>query len=157
MPSRLLLVLLTALLTRGVVAAEPFEGTWQLDRAKSRISAALQVQSIVMTIARIGPDVFRTVQDITFESGKTRHQEFDRTMDGKEHVIAGTEASGTRRSIIARRIGANSREITNKSDGKVTERIVSTVAPDGLSMRNVERESNGSEWVSIYVRQKVPH
>ncbi|MEO8307968.1 MAG: hypothetical protein ABI616_08000 [Pseudomonadota bacterium] len=134
------------------MAGELFEGTWKLALEKSRIAADLQIEEIIMTITRIGPNSFRTVQDITFKSGEKRHQEFDRTLDGKEHSVAATASDDHQRSIIARRIDANTREITNKLDGKVTEKVVSVVAPDGHSMKNVEHESSGNEWVSIYVR-----
>jgi hypothetical protein len=147
-----LLVAFCAVFSHAAMAAEPFEGTWKLVPGQSRLDADLQVQGIIMTITRIGPNSFRTVQDITFKSGEKRHQEIDRTLDGKEHPVAG--ASGAQqRTIVARRIDANTRELTDKVGGKTTERIVSVVAPDGRSMRNVEHESSGNEWVSLYARQ----
>jgi hypothetical protein len=147
----LLLVAFSALVSHPAWAAEPFEGTWKLVPEKSRFDPELQVEGIVMTITKIGESSFRTVQDITFKSGKKRHQEFDRIMDGKEHAVGGSDRDH-RRSIIAKRIDANTREITDKVDGKVTEKIVSVVAPDGRSMKNVEHESSGNEWVSFYAR-----
>ncbi len=136
-----------------VLAAEPFEGAWKLVPEKSRLAEELHVAEITMTISKIGPNSFRTVQDITFTSGEKRHQEFDRTLDGKEHAVDGGGSDTSRRSIIARRIDANTREITDKRNGTVTEKIISVVSPDGRSMRNVERESDGDEWVSFYERR----
>ncbi|HEY4213594.1 MAG TPA: hypothetical protein VGM84_19100 [Steroidobacteraceae bacterium] len=150
MSSRLRLALLCALATQTAMAAEPFEGTWKLVPEKSKLG--LKIQTLVMTITKTGPNTFRTVQDATLKSGEKRHQESERVMDGKEHAVTIGATGDHQRSIIARRIDANTREITDKSDGKVTETVVSVVAPDGRTMKNVEHEANGNEWISIYAR-----
>jgi hypothetical protein len=148
MSSRLRFVLACALLTHTAMAAEPFEGTWKLVPEKSKLG--VEVVEITMTITQTGPNSFRTTQDITFKSGEKRHQEIDRIFDGKEHSVTAT--GDHQRSIIARRVDATTREIIDKVDGKITEKVVSVVAPDGHTMKNVERESNGNEWISIYAR-----
>jgi hypothetical protein len=148
--SRLLLALLATLAAHTAMAAEPFEGKWKLVPEKSR--QGLPVESIVMSITRSGPNSFRTVQDVTFKSGEKRHQEFDRTYDGNEHALPGP-GGASQRSVIARRLDPNTREITGIADGKITETVVSVVAADGRTMRNVEHEANGSEWISVYARQ----
>jgi len=132
------IALIAALFSFSMVlsAAEPFVGTWKLDVARSTLLGNNKdVTSETMTISKVGPNTFRTTTDEMLKSGKTRHAENSRVMDGREHSATGV---GLTPGLIeiSEQVDASTRKITGKRDGKFLGEMTSTVSSDGKVMTN---------------------
>jgi len=125
----------------------------KLNTAKSTLKGAnADIASETMTISETGPNRTRTVIDTVSKSGKAKHQERDRTLDGKEHPAAGAGFKQEGATEIVLRVDASTHKITSKRDGKVTGEIISTVSPDGKVMTNHRSGSVGDE-ILVFEKQ----
>jgi hypothetical protein len=80
---------LAALLLGGTTIAMTanFNGTWNANLKKSTGDIG-DIESYKLKIEEVGPKTYRTTADITYKSGKKRHNEVDRVYDGQEqHVV----------------------------------------------------------------------
>lgn len=137
-----------------LMAAEPFVGTWKLNLEKSTLQGnSAEIASEKMTISKTGTNTHRTTIDIVLKSGKTLHQEFNRTLDGKEHPTAevGLKEEGDTETV--ERINVSTRKIIDKKDGKLLSEITSTVSPDGKMMTNVRTNADGRRDTLVFERQ----
>jgi hypothetical protein len=115
-----------------LVAAEPFVGTWKLNVEKSKPTGNnVDLASETMTISKTGPSTFRTAIESVSKSGQTRHQEINRIYDGKEHPVSGVGIKQEGATEIDLLVGASTRKMTVKRDGKAPNENISTVSPDG--------------------------
>lgn len=126
------------------VMAADFTGTWKLNLAKSKPRNGNVLASQTMKIERTGSNTYRNTIDAVLNSGQARHTEINRIYDGKEHPITGVGVDSERVTEICQELGASTRKITQKRDGKAVSEITSTVSPDGKMMTNV-RAGGGAE------------
>ena len=137
-----------------LMAAEPFVGTWKLNLEKSTLQgSSADVASETMTISKTGTNTHRTTVDIVFKSGKTLHQEFNRTLDGKEHPVAGVGLKQEGDTETVELVNASTRKSTDKKDGKLRLEMTSTVSPDGKTMINVRNNVDGRKDTLVFERQ----
>jgi hypothetical protein len=146
---------LTALATLSfsytLMAADPFVGTWKLNIAKSKLQGR-DVASETMRISEADLNGYRTITDIVLKSGGTRHQEINRTLDGKEHPATGVGFAQDGATEINQQMNESTRKITHKVAGKVAAEINSAVSPDGKVMTNRRTSSSGEE-VLVFEKQ----
>jgi hypothetical protein len=135
-----------------LMAADPFVGTWKLNIPKSTLKGTnSEIASETMTISETGSNT-RVIIDVVFKSGETRHEERNRTPDGKEHPAAGAGFKQEGATEIDLRVDASTRQITSKRDGKVRAVITSVISRDGKVMTNRNTGSAGDE-VLVFDKQ----
>src|SRR5689334_18396023 len=78
-------ILATFSLTLALSAAD-FVGTWKLNTAKSKSG---NIVGQTMKIEQTGANTYKTTIDTVLKSGEKRHEEINRTCDGKEHPRTG--------------------------------------------------------------------
>ena len=115
------------LLSSAAWAADPFIGTWQFDKAKSKMgSSDFQARTFVIT----GTDRKQHVlQKDVLPDGTARDFERDEILDGQEHPA---EQEGT--VMIAKRVNANTRTFTWTQGGKTVRTATDTVSADGKTL-----------------------
>jgi len=143
------LIIVAALSLAISVMAADFTGTWKLDLAKSKPRG--DVASETMKIEETGPNTYRTTIDEVQNSGQKAHQEIIRICDGKEHPSMGIGFKQEGATEICELIGASTRRMTQKRDGKVVSELTSTVSADGKLMTNVRK--GGGEETLVFERQ----
>jgi hypothetical protein len=137
-----------------LVAADSYVGTWKLNVAKSKLTGnSVDLVSETMTVAMTGPNTFRTTIDAVTKSGQTRHQEINRTLDGKEHPVTGVGVNPAGATEIVEPVDASTRRLTQKRDGKVVSTFTSIVSPDGKTMTTDRHRADGSEEINVFERQ----
>jgi hypothetical protein len=121
-------------------------GTWKLNDAKSKFVAGSSKNNTVVYEAT-GDSVKVTV-DGTDGAGKPAHNEWTGKFDGKDYPLVGDPAADTR---SYKKVNANTLDLVNKKDGKVTvtgkivvsadgkSRTITTTgtSPDGKKVKNV--------------------
>lgn len=135
-----------------VQASDLFVGTWKLNVAKSKLLDTDTV-SQTMTIKSTGPNTFLTTLDRLTKYGQTRHQEINRTRDGKEHPATGAGFKQEGATEIVEQVDASTLKVTQNRDGKVISEFTSTISPDGKTMTNIRHNPDGAESVLIFERQ----
>jgi len=139
-----LTALATLSLSFTLMAADPFVGTWKLNVEKSTLKGRnADIASETMTMSETGPNAYQIVIESVSKTGETRHQEFNRNYDGKEHEVKGGETE------IDLRVNTSTHRVIGKKDGKETGELTVTVSPDGKVTTN--RFSNGQ--VQIFEKQ----
>ncbi len=134
-------ILFSALLFVASATAADFVGTWKVNIAKSNLPANSNVASQTLTLQQAGPNTYKTIQVVVLQSGETQNGEIIRLYDGKEHV---SEGSGfpKGRSEICEFVGAKTRKIVVKRDGKQIDEFTSNISGDGKTMTNVHVGNN---------------
>jgi hypothetical protein len=128
--------------------SQDFTGTWQLNAAKSKSDTTV---SQTMKIEKAGSDTYKTTIDVVLKSGEKRHQEINRTYDGKEHPSTGVGApSGARE--ICQQVNPSTRKVTQKRDGKLFSEFTSTISSDGKVMTN-RRITGNTEEILVFEKQ----
>jgi hypothetical protein len=107
-------------------AADPFEGTWKLNEAKSKLDPGGPKNHAVVYEA--AGDKVKITVDGTAADGKTTHSEWTGKFDGKDYPATG-DANADARSY--KKVNGRTLDFTGKRDGKavVNGRVV--VSADG--------------------------
>lgn len=127
-----------------LMAADPFVGTWKLNVEKSTPKGRnADIASETMKMSETGPDAYQIIIDSVSKTGESRHQEFNRNYDGKEHAVKG---GGTETDV---RVDASTHKVIDKKDGKVAGELTATVSPDGKVM--TDRLTTGE--IQIFEKQ----
>ncbi len=142
--------ILTVFFFATTALAADFTGTWKLNLQKSK-NTGPKVASQTMKIEPTGPNSFRTTIDVTLNSGEQRHQERNRTYDGKEHPAQGVGVPPNQSETCAIN-NQGERTITIKQDGKVLTEIKSSVSADGRTLTNITTQG-GDQVVGVFDKQ----
>ena len=133
-------------------AEDPNMGTWKLNEAKSKLSAGVQKNNMV--VYEPAGDSVKITLDGTSGDGQSTHTEWTGKFDGKDYPVTGDPASDSR---SYKRVNARTLAFTAKKDGKVTMSGRIAVSADGKT-RTVT--SNGTDamgkkvsWTSAYDKQ----
>jgi hypothetical protein len=108
--------------------ANPFDGTWKLNAAKSKLGHGMGRNTRVVYQSMF----FQTKVTIdgTDAKGKPMHDEWTGMFDGKDHPVTGDPESDAR---SYKKIDDRTMEFWVKKGGKVTASGKIVVAPDGKS------------------------
>lgn len=156
--AHVLLVAMVALVPLFVLAQaqDSWIGTWKLNLAKSKYepaSLAPKSQTIRQEAAAGGG--VRTMVDVVDAQGKTQHQEYMVTFDGKSVPIPGTADANTTR--VYKRIDGRTYEYVQSVSGKPTTTVRTVVSADGKTRtltttgRNAQGQTVNN--VALYERQ----
>jgi hypothetical protein len=111
-----------------LLAADPFNGMWKLNEAKSKIAPGAPKNSTVTYTAE--GDNVKVVVEGTAADGSAMRSEWTGKFDGKDYPVTGSATSDSRSYT---KVNDRTLSFTEKKDGKtsVTGRI--TVSADGKS------------------------
>jgi hypothetical protein len=101
-------------------------GTWKLNEAKSKISAGMTKNTMVVYSA--DGDNVKVMTDGVDGSGKPQHTEWTGKFDGKDYPLTGDSMSDSR---SYKKIDDRTLELANKKAGKVTTTGRIVIAADG--------------------------
>jgi hypothetical protein len=129
--------------------ADPLDGTWVLNLAKSKFTAGPKISSQTRKYEVAGDVVTQTL-DGTDASGKPSHMTFTAHYDGKEYPVSGNPDADT---ISVVRSGKYSAKSTLKKDGKTMATTDRHVSKDGktLTMKNVGTNAKGEKLDNVLV------
>jgi|SRR5277367_6403293 len=149
----ILLFLAVCLVGAGVcLAADVYTGTWKLNEAKSKLSAAMAKNSTVV-YEDAGDNVKVTI-DGTDPAGKPTHTEWTGKFDGKDYPVTGDSASDTR---AVKKITDHKLSFTVKKGDKVTQSGDIVVSPDGktrtLTASGTDAKGNKVSITAVYDKQ----
>ena len=131
-------------------------GTWRLNLAKSKYEPAnLAPKSQTIRQEAAGGGSARTVVDATDAQGKSQHQEYVATFDGKSVAIPGAADANTTR--VYKRIDSRTYEYVQSVAGKPTTTVRTVVSADGKTrtLTTTGRTAQGQPVsnVAVYDRQ----
>ena len=132
--------LVLSLATAAVCFADDaFTGTWKLNEAKSKLSAATNKNTTV-TYEAAGDSIKVTIEGVTAD-GKAVHDEWTGKFDGKDYPVTGNPMTDTR---AYKKIDDHTLEATGKKDGKIVLTAKITVSADGKT-RTVAVAQTGAD------------
>jgi hypothetical protein len=110
--------------------ADPLDGTWELNVAKSRFDPGPAPRSQTRTYESDGQTVHMTSKGVNAEGQETT-VEYTASYDGKDAPITGSPVADT---ISIKRIDESTTEATLKKNGKVVSVSTRVVSSDGKQM-----------------------
>jgi len=125
---RTLRVLFTLLaLSVGLLAAEsPFNGTWKLNVAKSKLPPPAMKSETAYIVA--DDNNFQMKDEFVDDKGQPLTVTYNAKFDGKDYPVTGDPNSD---SISFQRVDANTLKVTSKKAGKVVSTATVVVSKDG--------------------------
>jgi hypothetical protein len=136
--------------------ADPFIGTWVLNRAMSTFEPGPAPQRRITTFEMVGDalrHVTRTSSTFRTESagdglGGTDTVEYTARFDGKDYPITNSVLS----TVSIKRIDARTVERTGKIGGQIVETSTREVSPDGQRLTITTKGVNdGTEYSSVQI------
>jgi hypothetical protein len=125
--SALVVVLAAALLS---AQTDPAVGTWKLNAAKSKYDPGPVPKSNTIVIAAAGAGIKVSAKGTDAE-GKPTSADYTVAFDGKDVPVTGQPAYDM---TSAKRIDANTTELTRKKAGKVVQTARRAISSDGKTM-----------------------
>lgn len=128
-------------------AADPFIGTWKLDKAKSQVgSTTYQERTAIISGSEKAHHV---VTKNKLRDGTASNAERDEVFDGKEHPF-GTDGTVE----IAKRVNSNTLTYNATKDGKPVRTETDTVSDDGKTLtRTINDLARKEKRIWVYERQ----
>lgn len=111
-------------------ADDPMSGRWEINLAKSKYDPGPPPQSSVR-VHEVDGDTIKVTLDIVSASGRARHVEFVRTLDGKEYPDKDDPHADT---VAWQRIDERTIEFTQKTNGQTTETGRLVLSEDGREL-----------------------
>jgi hypothetical protein len=110
--------------------ADPLNGTWELNVAKSEFDPGPPPRSQTRTYESDGQTVRMTSRGVNAE-GQETHVEYTASYDGKDAAITGSPVAD---AISLKRIDDSTSEATLKKGGKVVSTSTRVISSDGKQM-----------------------
>jgi hypothetical protein len=137
-----ILVVMTAILvlvlTTVAMAADPHQGTWKLNLAKSKFNPGPAPKSLTVTIQAQDSGV-KYVLDGAEADGKAIHQEWAAKYDGKDYPFIGESSRDT---MACKKADANTFDWVGKKGGKEVSKIREVISMDGKTLTVTEQGKN---------------
>jgi len=118
-------------------AADPIEGTWKLNVAKSKITGAAPKSEIFKITAQGGG--FKWVGESVAADGKTTNSVWSGKYDGKDYSLTENADIDT---VASKKIDANTSDAVLKKGGKVVGTMRWVVSKDGKTLTYTEKLKN---------------
>ena len=135
-------------------AKDPFVGTWTLNLAKSKYSPGPAPKSTTSTYEAAGKGYKVSVKSEP-ANGAVQQWSYTSDLDGKDVPITGNNPNAD--TVAAKRIDANTLEIVNKKNGKVTTTQKNVVAADGktrtVTTTGTDAQGQKVNNVAVYEKQ----
>ena len=107
---------------------DPFVGTWRLNVAKSKYTPGPMPKSVTSTYEAAGKGLKVSVRNEP-ASGPVQQYSYTSNLDGTDTKVTGNNPNAD--TISVKRVDANTLEIVNKRNGKITTRQRNVVSADG--------------------------
>jgi hypothetical protein len=132
--------------------ADPLDGTWTLNAAKSKFTAGPKITSQTRKYEVSGDTVTQTLDGVD-NDGKPTHMTFTAHYDGKDYPVSGNPDADT---ISVKRTSHSSALSKLKKAGKTTITTERHVSKSGktLTMKNVGTNAKGEKVDNILVFDK---
>lgn len=128
----------------AAVAADPWNGTWKLNPAKSTAPGGRLPHPSSTNVIEIQGDTMHLISSQTDSAGKQEHVEYTAKLDGKKYPVTATPPGPQPYTISLKRINPRTREFVEvigtftikgrdvlSEDGKSFSRIVSSKDAEG--------------------------
>jgi hypothetical protein len=126
----------------AALAADPWDGTWILNPAKSTASGGQLPHPRSTNIFKIQGNTVHLIADETDSTGKSLHVEYTAALDGKEYPVKQIPASNQQYTISLKQIDARTREFVEKV-GNFTIKGRDILSEDGKSFSRVGVNKDG--------------
>jgi len=130
MRKSLVILVLAALATSTLLAANASIGTWKYNPAKSKFSPGPPYKSRTVKVEPHGEGIKVTVEGISGDGSKHGYS-YTANFDGKDNPVTGSPIID---AIAYKKIDDNTYEGTSKKAGKVVSNVRIAVAKDSKSM-----------------------
>ncbi len=150
-------VILSLLTAAGLLAADPFAGTWQLNFGKSHTTMKNPPpapKSVIVIYAPDG-DRMKVNTEVTHADGRVTKAEHVVIYDGQEHPLFTGAPAGL--TLTAKRVDQFTEESVQKKDGKTMVTTRRVVSADGKTMTSTSKATapTGEETETVTVYDKV--
>ncbi len=138
------LVLCFAFVGTAHAQEDPLNGTWKVDLAKSSGEGLPEAELVVLEVSN---NIEHATNDITFADGTRYRSEYTAPYnDGKWHATRNPETGepGRGKVMMVRMDERSELRIGQNANGKMNSMIMRQVSEDGMTMRIVWYEGDGS-------------
>jgi len=130
MRKSLMILVLAALATSTLLAANASIGTWKYNPAKSKFSPGPPYKSRTVKVEPHGEGIKVTVEGVSGDGSKHGYS-YTANFDGKDNPVTGSPMID---AVAYKKIDDNTYEGTSKKAGKVVSNVRIAVAKDSKSM-----------------------
>ena len=147
--------LLLAAAAASVMAADPWDGTWKLNPAKSKAPGGRLPHPSSVNIIKIQGETMQLIADHTSATGELEHVEYTATLDGKEYPVQSSPPGPQPYTISLKRIDSRTREFVEVL-GKFTIKGRDVLAEDGKSFQRIveSKDAQGNDTTIIQYFEK---
>jgi hypothetical protein len=146
--ARLLIGLVFLAASMAAAAADPLDGTWQLNVTNSMYDPGPAPKSVTRKQS-LKDDTYTLVSEIEEADGSKRTLTFSAKLDGQDYPLTGSSTGDT---IALKRVDANTIEFTQKKGGKVVGTGKHRVSEDGTELEiSFKGESKDEEFSNLMV------
>ena len=142
--SVVMILFVLAAVATVAMAADPWNGTWKLNPAKSTAPGGRLPHPRSVNVFEVNGDTVHLIADETDGTGKALHVEYTAKLDGKEYPVKQTPPppSGQQYAISLKQIDARTREFVEKI-GSFTIKGRDILSEDGKSFSRVGETKEG--------------
>jgi hypothetical protein len=146
-----MILIVVAAVATVAMAADPWNGTWKLNPAKSKAPEGRLPHPSSTNIIEIQGETMHLISDQTDATGKLEHVEYTAKLDGKEYPVKVSPPGPQLYTISLKRINLRAREFVEiigkltikgrdvlSEDGKSFSRIVNSKDAQGLDVSVVQ-------------------
>ena len=134
-----LVFLAAAVAWSSAQSTDPLAGKWRVNVAKSKFSPGPGPKSSTHTFEVTKDGSVKHIIDTLNAQGQTLHTEVTAKFDGKDYPVQGT---GTKSTRAFTRTDNWTFEVTNKTEGKVTNSVKEVIARDGKTKTATQKGTN---------------
>jgi hypothetical protein len=137
------------------MAADPWNGTWKLNPAKSKAPGGRIPHPSSTNVIKIQGETMHLVSDQTDATGKLEHVEYTAKLDGKEYPVKTTPPGPQPYTISLKRINARTREFVEVI-GTFTIKGQDVLSEDGKSFSRIvnSKDAQGNDTTIIQFFEK---
>ena len=149
-----ILFLLAAVATVAM-AADPWNGTWKLNPAKSNAPGGRLPHPSSTNVIEIQGETMHMIVEQTYANGRLERVEYTAALDGKEYPVKVSPSGPGTYTISLKRINPRTREFV-ENIGKFTIKGQDILSEDGKSFSRIvnSRDTEGHDTSVIQVFEK---
>jgi hypothetical protein len=138
------------------MAADPWNGTWKLNAAKSKAPGGRLPHPSSTNVIAIQGETMHMIVDQTDATGKLEQVEYTAKLDGKEYPVKVTPPSPQQYTIALKRINLRTREFV-ENIGKFTIKGQDVLSEDGKSFSRIvnskDAEGHDTSIIQFFEKQ----
>ncbi len=154
--SVVVIVFLLAAVAMTAMAADPWNGTWKINPAKSKAPGGRLPHPSSTNIIEIQGETMHLISNQTDGTGKLERVEYTAAFDGKEYPVKSVPPGPQPYTISLKRIDARTREFV-EIIGKFTIKGRDVLSADGKSFDRIvnskDAEGHDTSVIQVFDRQ----